>query len=91
MGTLEIPNTVALIQGGPNAETGKQLIDYLLSADVETRLASMRSIQIPLNPAVSAPDNVPRLADIHAMEVDWDAVASKMRETAAFMKEEFLR
>jgi iron(III) transport system substrate-binding protein len=31
MGTLVIPNTVALVAGGPNPESGKQLIDYLLS------------------------------------------------------------
>jgi iron(III) transport system substrate-binding protein len=37
-GTLAIPNTVALISGGPNPVQGQALIDYLLSSDVESRL-----------------------------------------------------
>jgi iron(III) transport system substrate-binding protein len=47
-GVVLIPNTVALIRGGPNTENGRKLIDYLLSADVERRLAAGRSAQIPL-------------------------------------------
>ena len=91
LGTLVIPNTVALIKGGPNPAGGKALIDFLLSADVERRLAAMRSIQIPLNPAVKAPDRVPVLRAIHPMDVSFDAVAEKMEAAAKFAKEECLR
>jgi iron(III) transport system substrate-binding protein len=34
MGTLIVPNTVALIAGGPNPENGRALIDYLVSDEV---------------------------------------------------------
>jgi iron(III) transport system substrate-binding protein len=37
-GTLIIPNTVALIAGGPHPENGKKLIDYLLSVDTARSL-----------------------------------------------------
>lgn len=47
-GAILIPNTVALIKNAPHAEEGKQLIDYLLSADVERKLAEMPGAQIPL-------------------------------------------
>ena len=47
-GALLIPNTVALIKGAPNAPEAKQLIDFLLSAEVERKLAAMPSAQIPL-------------------------------------------
>ncbi len=47
-GPLIIPNTVALIANCPHPDAGKKLIDYLLSAEVERRLASGRSAQIPL-------------------------------------------
>ena len=47
-GAVLIPNTVALIKGAPHAAEGKQLIDFLLSADVERKLAEMPSAQIPL-------------------------------------------
>jgi len=37
MGTLFIPNTLAIIKGGPNPEAARQLVDYLLSPEVEAR------------------------------------------------------
>jgi len=91
IGTLVIPNTVALIKGGPNPDGGKKLIDYLLSPEVEGRLARMRSIQIPLNPAVETPDNVPDLAKIRAIGVSFDAIAENMPDAAEFVEKEFLR
>ena len=38
LGTLTMPNMVAMIKGGPNPENAKKLIDYLLSAEVEEKL-----------------------------------------------------
>src|SRR5437867_12300939 len=35
LGVLILPNAVALIKGGPHADNGKQLIDYLLSKTTE--------------------------------------------------------
>jgi len=46
-GTLVIPNTVALIAGGPNPEEGQILIDYLLSIEVESTLVASGWFQIP--------------------------------------------
>jgi iron(III) transport system substrate-binding protein len=91
IGTLVIPNTVALIKGGPNPDGGMKLIDYLLSPEVEGKLARMRSIQIPLNPAVEAPDNVPNLAKIRTVGVSFDAIAEKMAAAAEFIQKEFVR
>lgn len=48
MGTLVLPNTVARIKGGPNPKAAEQLIDFLLSPEVEARLAEGPSAQIPL-------------------------------------------
>ncbi|HYV34229.1 MAG TPA: extracellular solute-binding protein, partial [Gemmataceae bacterium] len=49
-GTLFIPNTLAIIKGCPNSGAARQLLDYLLSPEVETKLAESASRQIPLNP-----------------------------------------
>src|SRR5262249_54555109 len=54
MGTIFIPNTVAIIKGCPNLDGAKKLVDYLLSAEVEAKLAEGDSGQIPLNPQVKA-------------------------------------
>src|SRR5262249_54816970 len=39
MGTLFIPNTVALIRGSPHSAAARTLIDFLLSPQVEAALA----------------------------------------------------
>lgn len=91
LGTLLIPNTLSLIAGSPNPEAGKALIDYVLSPEVEGRLSRLRSIQIPLNPAVTAPRKTPRLSEIKAMAVDFESVADAMPRSAEFIKKEFLR
>ena len=48
MGTLVIPNTLAIIKNGPNTDRAKRLVDRLLMADIEQRLAAGKSAQCPL-------------------------------------------
>ena len=48
-GTLLIPNTLAVMKGGPNTEHAKQLVRHLLSVEIETRLAEGASAQLPLH------------------------------------------
>jgi len=91
LGTLVIPNTVALIKGAPHPDAAKRLIDYLLSPEVEAKLASMRSIQIPLNPAVKVPEGVPNAADIRTMDVTFEQAAAVMPEALEFLQKEFVR
>ena len=40
LGTLFIPNTLALIKGSPHPEAARALADYLLSPEIETALAN---------------------------------------------------
>ena len=82
LGTLLIPNTVALVRGGPNPEAGKRLMEYLLMPPVEDRLAKVRSLQIPLNPGISVPDRVPSIAAIKTMEVSFEDMAKAMTRAA---------
>ena len=72
IGTLLIPNTVALINGGPNPEAGKKFIDFLLSARVEEMLAHSEAGQIPLRPNVKRPAHVPTPDKVKAMDVDYE-------------------
>jgi iron(III) transport system substrate-binding protein len=91
MGTLVIPNTVALVKNAPNPTAAKAMIDYLLSPEVEKALSEMRGMQIPLDPHVDAPEKVPELQKIRTMEVDFSEVASNMESTATFIREEFVK
>jgi iron(III) transport system substrate-binding protein len=89
MGTLFIPNTLALIKDSPNPEAAEQLVDYLLSAEVERRLADGPSAQIPLRKGVPASPRVKTPAQVRAMEVDWEAAAKKWDTAATFLESEF--
>ncbi len=48
MGTLVIPNTVALIDGGPHPEEAKIFMDYLLNKEREAAMVDSGWIQIPV-------------------------------------------
>ncbi len=89
--TLFIPNTVAMIKNCPNPEGAQKLIDYLLSVEVETRLAQSASRQIPLNPQVKLdslkPIETPRT--VRALPVDFAKAAERWAESQAFLVEEF--
>jgi iron(III) transport system substrate-binding protein len=92
MGTLIIPNTVALIRGGPHPAWGKQLIDYLLSPEAERRLAEEASShQLPLNPLVKPklPKALAPAATAKPMAVDFEKAADLWDEAEAFLRTEF--
>ncbi len=93
MGTLFIPNTVALIKGSPNQAGGKKLIDFLLSTDIEDRLATGNSHQIPLNPAVHAklPPQILTPTEAKPMQVDWEKAVDLWDEVQEFLRTEFAR
>ncbi len=54
-GPLLIPNTIALIKGGPNPSHARALADYLLSADVELMLAGSESANFPIRAGEKGP------------------------------------
>lgn len=49
MGTLFLPNTLAIVRKARNLENAKKLVDYLLSPEIEKKLADSASQQIPLH------------------------------------------
>jgi iron(III) transport system substrate-binding protein len=91
LGTLFIPNTIAIVKGGPNPAAAKQLINYLLSPDVEAKLAQGASAQVPLNPAVEIKPRVETPKTVKAMQVDFAAAAKSWDAAAKFIQEEFLK
>jgi iron(III) transport system substrate-binding protein len=93
MGTLFLPNTVAIIRGCPNPEGARKLVDFLLSADMEKQLAEADSHQIPLNPEVKArlPDAIENGRTAHPMEVDFEKAADMWDEVQSFLRDEFAR
>ncbi len=90
IGTLLIPNTVALIKNGPNPENGKKLIDFLLSEEVESKLAFSKSIQIPLREDVKRPSHIPSYKSIKTMTTDFEKIAEQMEKTAPYLQKLFI-
>jgi iron(III) transport system substrate-binding protein len=93
MGTLFLPNTVAIIRGCPNPEGARKLVDYLLSAEVEGKLAETESHQIPLNPQVKAqlPKQIETPQTAKQMNVDFEKTAGMWDEVQTFLRQEFAR
>ena len=83
IGTMVIPNTVALIKGGPNQEAAKKFIDFLLSEDVESLLAKGRAAQIPVRKSVPKPDYVRSAEDFKVMQWDPDKTATALEKYQA--------
>ena len=89
LGTLMIPNTLAIIQGAERRKEAELLLDYLLSPAVEGRLAGGPSAQFPLNPAVKERSRVAPKEPLVEMNVDFEAAAAKWDDVARFLREEF--
>jgi iron(III) transport system substrate-binding protein len=90
-GALILPNTIAKIKGCPNPKEADLLIDYLLSKEVEEKLALGRSAQIPLHPGVKNPPALPALNEIKIMKVDYGKLADTYARSSDVLKEMFLR
>jgi iron(III) transport system substrate-binding protein len=90
MGTLLLPNTLALVKDCPHPQAGKRLINYLLSPEVEARLADGPSAQIPLHAQATKASRVCDLTEIRQMDIDFAQAAAAFDSAAAFIESEFL-
>jgi iron(III) transport system substrate-binding protein len=90
MGTLLLPNTLALVKDCPHPAAGERLIDYLLSAEVEARLAEGPSAQIPLHAQATKASRACKLSDIRQMQIDFAQAAAAFGDAASFIENTFL-
>jgi iron(III) transport system substrate-binding protein len=93
LGTLFIPNTVAIVAGSPNLAGARKLVDYLLRPSTETMLSGMGAYQIPVNPLAESrlPPEIVTRKEVTAMAVDFERAADLWESTQAFLREEFAR
>ena len=89
MGTLFIPNTLAIIKGCPHPQAARQLVDFLLTPEVEAALAAGPSAQIPLNEKAPADVRVETPRSVKAMQVDFREAARRWDQAAAYLRERF--
>jgi iron(III) transport system substrate-binding protein len=89
LGTLFIPNTLALIKGAPNGDAARALADHLLSPEVEAALANGPSAQIPLLKTTEVSARVETPKTVHAMAIDFEAAVKVWDRTAKFLDSVF--
>ena len=88
LGTLLIPNTVAILKDAPHPAAAQRFVDWVLSPKVEQRLAEARSAQIPVRDNVPRPDHV--RAEFATMDVDYVELGRRIAERTQTLKEMFL-
>ena len=86
LGTLVMPTAVVLLAKGPHPDAGRRLVDFLLSADTERRMAAAAA-HMPLRAGVETPPGVKRVADIRAMAVDYARVAAEMERIQPWLRQ----
>ena len=93
LGTLFFPNTLALLKDGPNNEHGRKLMDFLLTPEIEARLARGESAQIPLHknvqPDLQSQLRVETPQTVPSFEVDFEQAAKQWDTAGEYLKKEF--
>jgi len=90
MGTLIIPNTVGLIARAPHPEEAKELIDYLLSVEVEKDLIRSGWCHIPLRRSDTRSACFPD-PNVRGMDVDLTRVYEQLMRTKTELTDIFVR
>ncbi|MCA8957086.1 MAG: extracellular solute-binding protein [Planctomycetes bacterium] len=83
LGTMLIPNSVAMVKGAPHPEAARKLIDFILSKEVEGLLAAARSAQIPLRADVTGPSEAQILRIGAFRQMAWEPQATAGALSAA--------
>jgi iron(III) transport system substrate-binding protein len=90
LGTLVVPNTVALIAGGPNPDNGRALIDYLLSQSVAEELVEAGWSHVPLRPVEVRAACLPGL-DVQSMQVNLQDIYDQLERAQDELAQLFIR
>jgi iron(III) transport system substrate-binding protein len=93
LGTLYLPNTLAVVKGAPNPAGARKLVDFLLQAATEQRLAEGGGYQFPLRPSLAfkAQPALAARATAKRAEVDFENAADLWDEAQTFLRNEFAR
>jgi iron(III) transport system substrate-binding protein len=92
LGTMVVPNTIAIVAGAPHPEAAQRFVDWVLAPAVEAELAASRTMQIPVRSEVPRPEHVPRFGPggLKAMEVDFHAVGQDLVRRQRWLQETFV-
>lgn len=91
--TICIPNSVGIIRGTKRTEAAKKLVDYLLSAEVELKLAKSQARQIPLGSVEESevPEDVQQLREWADDAYDLRRLGTARSECLKWLQAEYLQ
>jgi iron(III) transport system substrate-binding protein len=90
MGTLVIPNSVAMIRKTPHPEEAKILIDYLLSEETEADLVNDGWFQLPLR-HMDVKQPYFDANSVKGMSVNWAEIYTNLKQSQKDLTEIFVR
>lgn len=90
VGTLLIPNTIAILEGAPHRTNAERFVEWVLRKEFEALLANSRSAQIPVRAAVPRPAHVLDVSKIKLMDVDYGKLGAALPARQERLKEIFL-
>jgi 2-aminoethylphosphonate transport system substrate-binding protein len=81
--TFALPYYVGLVKGAPHADNGKKLIDFLLSKDAQSTVASV-ALGIPVRGDVEPSSDIKSMMDgVDVWNPDWSAVLKDLEADVA--------
>lgn len=86
IGTLVMPTSVVLMRGRPHDEAGRKLVDYLLTAEVERKMAEVAA-HMPLRTGVPTPPTVQPVSKVRAMSVDYARIGAEMERIQPWLRQ----
>ena len=89
IGTLVVPNTVALVKGAPHSAEARALIDYLLSEETSRDLMASGWLQLLLRP-IDAQGDCALADDVRVMDVGLEEIAAQIGRVKREMAEVFV-
>jgi len=90
MGTLIVPNTVALIKGAPNIDNAKVFMDYILSEESEKYFVDNNWCQVTVRP-IDTSMKWFNAGDVKALDVNLNDVYRNMESSSNLLKELFVK
>ncbi len=90
MGTLVIPNTIALVRGAPHPQEAQVLIDYLLSEEVERQVVKLGWSHLPVRPLAVEPECFD-VGGVASMNVQYEALFDWLEPSRSELAEIFIR
>lgn len=89
VGTLRIPNTIAVLKDAPHPVAAGRLADYLVTPETEDRLAMGDSSQLPLHRGSKFPPRVLPTTPVRWMRAPFETAADDWESWAAEVQEIF--